>query len=281
MKELTGRPVAENIKETSIRAASSLQARGISPRLAIVRMGERPDDLAYERSLEKAAKAIGISVEVHELPEDAGQEILKQTIDGINEDERVHGCLIFRPLPSQIDEESLCDRLDPAKDVDGIGAASLASVFMGGDEGFAPATAEACMRLLQHYSVDLAGKEAVVVGRSLVIGKPVGMLLLAQDATVTYCHSRTADLKAVMKRASVVICCTGRPRFFDGSFFSEGQVVLDVGMNVDAQGALCGDVDTESVAPVVGALTPVPGGIGSVTTSVLLSHVIMAAERDA
>lgn len=281
MRELRGRPVADAIAADCSHRIAKLAAAGITPMIAIVRMGERADDLAYERSIRTAATALGIGVEIYALPEAASQVRLDSVLERVNSDDRIHGCLIFRPLPAHIDEAIVCNGLLPSKDIDGVSAESLAGVFMGTEEGFAPATAEGCVRLLDHYGIDIVGRRITVVGRSLVIGKPVGMLLLDRDATVTYCHSRTADLKGILREAEIVICAVGRARMFDDSFFNADQVVLDVGMNVDEDGRLCGDVDEEAVADAVRALTPVPGGLGAVTTAVLLEHAVRAAERRA
>ena len=209
------------------------------------------------------------------------QEALEAALIELNCDPDVHGCLLFRPLPSFMDEARVCELLVPDKDVDGITLASLASVFTDGRTGFPPSTAAACLEMLDHYGIPVAGKHVVVVGRSLVIGKPVSMMLLRRNASVTICHSKTEDLARLCASADIVVCATGRARAFGAEFFSPGQTVLDVGINFDTQGKLCGDVDFEAVEPVVGAITPVPGGIGSVTTSVTMAHTVEAAERAA
>lgn len=186
---------------------------------------------------------------------------------------------MFRPLPSEMEDKLVCDELAMAKDIDGVSTASLGAVFTDAKEGFAPSTAEACVRALDFYDIPVEGKHVVVVGRSLVVGKPVAMLLLRRNASVTICHSRTEDLPKIMRTADIVICATGRARAFDASCFREGQTVLDVGINFDKDGNLCGDVDYESVEPVVDAITPVPGGLGSVTTSITMEHTVSAAEK--
>ena len=241
-------------------------------------MGERPDDLSYERGACKRAEALGIAVRKFLLSEDASQAALMEAIAQVNADDSIHGCLLFRPLPKGIDEAAACNALSPAKDVDGITAGSLAGVFMDTGVGFPPCTAQACVEILDHYGIDVEGKDVAVVGRSLVIGKPAAMLLLAKNATVTLCHSRSAELPAVCRAADVVVYATGRPRAYSLEHFSTGQVVLDVGINVDEEGNLCGDVDFDSAEPVVAAITPVPRGVGSVTTAVLMRHVAQAAE---
>lgn len=276
---LLGKPVADAIAERLSPRIAELRERGTVPKLAIMRVGERPDDLSYERGATKRAEALGIEVERVVLPADADEASLLGAIEQANADASIHGCLLFRPLPSGIDEQRVCDALDPRKDVDGITAASLAGVFMDRAEGFPPCTAQACIEMLDHYGIEVAGRNVAVVGRSLVIGKPVAMMLLARHATVTVCHSRSADLPRICREADLVVYATGRGRAYGLEFLAKGQTVLDVGINVDAEGNLCGDVDFEQAEPVVGAITPVPRGVGSVTTGVLMQHVVESALR--
>lgn len=275
---LTGKPVVDRLAQELAPRIEALGRAGIAPTLAIVRMGERPDDLSYERTAKKRAESLGIAVHPFVLPEDAPQEALEAALDEVNADDSIHGCLLFRPLPAHIDEARACELLAPRKDVDGITLASLASVFTDGGTGFPPSTAAACLELLDHYEVPLEGKRVAVAGRSLVVGKPVSMMLLRRNASVTICHSKTENLADIMRSADVVICATGRARTFGAQFFGPGQTVLDVGINFDTQGNLCGDVDFAEVEPVVAAITPVPGGIGTVTTSVTMAHTVAAAE---
>ena len=275
---LSGKEVAARLDEETGRRASALTQRGNVPTLAIVRVGQRPDDLSYERTVTKRAERLGIAVRPFALPSDASQEELLDVIETVNADAAIHGCLMFRPLPRHMDEKAVCDALSPGKDIDGISAASLASVFAGEGTGFAPATAQACLEMLDFHGVELEGKRMAVIGRSLVIGKPVAMMALARNATETLCHSKTRDLANVMREADVVICATGRAKAYGAECFGAGQVVLDVGINFDEEGNLCGDVDFAAVEPLVSAITPVPGGLGSVTTSVTLAHVVRAAE---
>ncbi len=275
---LKSKAVTDEMARDMKPRVEALKAGGVEPTLAIVRVGKRPDDLSYERTAIKRATSLGIAVRVFELDEAVSDAELRAQIQQINEDPSIHGCLLFRPLPDSIDEASACDALAMQKDVDGISTASLGAVFTDSPEGFAPCTAVACVKMLDHYQIPLEGKQVVVVGRSLVIGKPVAMLLLARNATVTMCHSRTKDLEDVMRSADIVICATGRARAYGASCFKPGQVVLDVGINF-ADGVLCGDVDYDAVEPIVAAITPVPGGIGSVTTSTTMEHTLIAAER--
>ena len=278
---LKGKPVVDAMAQDICARVEALAASGVTPTLAIVRVGERPDDLSYERTAMKRAAGLGISVKQYVLDAEASQADLEAALCDVNADDQVHGCLMFRPLPRSIDEKAMCDTLAAAKDVDGISTASLASVFTDGSDGFPPATAEACVKMLDHYQVPIEGKHVVVIGRSLVIGKPVAMMLLRRNATVTMCHSRTENLAEVCRAADIVICATGRARAYGREFFRAGQTVLDVGINFDAEGNLCGDVDFEEVEPVVAAITPVPGGIGTVTTSTTMEHVVAAAESQA
>lgn len=274
-----GAPVAQALTERLIVKANQLKVQGIVPTLAIVRVGERPEDLSYERGALKRCEKVGIRVRQFTLPEESSHGDLMAVIEQSNADREIHGCLLFRPLPPQIDEAAICAALDPAKDVDGITAGSLASVFTGGGAGYPPCTAQACMEILDYYGCDLTGKRAVVVGRSLVVGKPLSMLLLGKNATVTLCHTRTADLAAECRRAEVLIAAAGRANMIGRDHLAPGQLVLDVGINVDENGNLVGDVDFAAADEIVGAVTPVPGGVGAVTTSVLAAHVLQAAEQ--
>lgn len=257
----------------------ALKSRGVEPTLALVRMGERPDDLSYERTAKKRAASLGLSAKPYVLDDLAPQAAVQATLQSINYDKTVHGCLMFRPLPSFLDEKALCNMLSPEKDIDGISLASLASVFADSSDGFPPCTAQACVEILDFYKIPLVGKHVVVIGRSLVVGKPVSMMLLRRNASVTICHSRTENLPELCRTADIVICAVGRARAFGKEYFRAGQTVLDVGINFDSRGTLCGDVNFDEVEPVVDAITPVPGGIGTVTTSVTMAHVVDAAEK--
>ena len=275
---LSGKPVAEHMCRDIRLRCEKLSRRGVTPTLGIVRVGRREEDIAYERGAIRRAESLNIAVRLFLLPADASQQELIQTLRTVNEDSSIHGCLLFRPLPAHIDEARACELLSPEKDVDGITLASLASVFTDGATGFPPSTAAACLELLDHYGVPLEGKRVAVAGRSLVVGKPVSMMLLRRNATMTLCHSRTENLAEVVRASDVVICATGRARMFGAEFFRPGQTVLDVGINFDAEGNLCGDVDFDAAEPVVDALTPVPRGLGTVTTSVTMAHTVAAAE---
>ncbi len=276
---LKGAEVTAALNEKLQAEAEALKAQGVVPTLGIVRVGERPDDLSYERGATKRCEKIGVEVQKFLLPEDVSQQELLDLIHKLNQDSGIHGVLIFRPLPRHIDDEAVRAALAPEKDIDGITDGSLVGVFTGTDQGFPPCTPQACMEILDHYGIDCTGKKAVVIGRSLVVGKPAAMMLIKKNATVTVCHTKTADMPAVCREADILIVAAGRAGVVGREYVREGQIVIDVGINVKEDGSLCGDVAFEEVEPVVGAITPVPGGVGTVTTSVLVGHVVKAAKR--
>lgn len=274
-----GAPTAAALMEDLTGRIERLSGAGVTPTLAIVRVGERPDDRAYETGAVKRCEKAGVAVKRFPLPAGCSALELRAVLEHINAVSEIHGCLMLRPLPDPAMEEMACALLDPKKDVDCMTPAALAGVFAGKGWGYPPCTAQACLELLKYYKTALTGKRAVVVGRSLVIGKPVSMLLQAENATVTMCHTRTVDLPAVCRGAEVLIAAAGRANLLGADHVSPGQVVLDVGINVDESGKLCGDVKFDEAEPVVSAITPVPGGVGAVTTAVLVKHVVEAAER--
>lgn len=276
---IKGAEVALKIDEQTSARAAGLAAAGKPAKLAVIRMGEKPDDIYYERSAMKRAEKLGILTKSVVLSESASQEEAEAAAAECSDDASVSGILLLRPLCPHIDEDAVISRLDPKKDVDGITPSSMAGVFMGRDDVFAPCTADACIRILEHYGIELAGKNVTVIGRSLVVGKPLAMLLLKKNATVTVCHTKTKNIEQVCAGADVLIAAAGRARMVNARYVSKGQTVVDVGINMDENGKMVGDVDMASVEPVCGMLTPVPGGVGSVTTSVLLSNVVKAAER--
>ncbi|MDL2214527.1 bifunctional 5,10-methylenetetrahydrofolate dehydrogenase/5,10-methenyltetrahydrofolate cyclohydrolase [Clostridia bacterium OttesenSCG-928-O13] len=278
---LKGAPVVEALNEKMMAQVETLKTQNITPTLAIVRVGERGDDIAYERGATKRCEKIGVAVKQITLPEDVSQESLLATIHGINKDETVHGVLLFRPLPKHIDDNLVRNALAPEKDVDGITDGSMAGVFTQNGLGYPPCTPAACMEILDFYGIDPKGKKAVVVGRSLVVGKPAAMMLLAKHATVTICHTRTVDMPAVCREGEILIVSAGRAGIVDKSYLAPGQVVIDVGINVDDDGNMCGDVNFADAEATVGKVTPVPGGVGTVTTSVLVKHVVEAAQKAA
>ena len=277
---LKGAPVTAAMNEEMAALAAALTAQGVLPTLAILRVGERADDLAYESSAMKRCQKVGVAVKNVILPEDAAPEVFFEALEDLNGDPAVHGILMLRPLPGQLDGEKARQMLSPAKDVDGCTDGSLAGVFTNTDLGFPPCTAQAAMEILDFYGIDCAGKRAVVIGRSLVVGRPAAMMLLHKNATVTICHTKTADLPALVRDADIVIAASGQMESLGAECFRAGQVVIDVGIgwNED-KGKLCGDVRFDEAEPIVRAITPVPGGVGSVTTGILVKHVIHAAAK--
>jgi methylenetetrahydrofolate dehydrogenase (NADP+)/methenyltetrahydrofolate cyclohydrolase len=276
---LDGRQVVAALNEKLRAEAARLRDENIAPTLAIVRVGERGDDIAYEKGAIKRCETIGVAAERFMLPQDATQQELLDVIEAINNNDTVHGCLLLRPIPKHMDDNAARNALSPAKDIDGITNGSLAGVFAGTGMGFPPCTAQACMEILDHYGFELKGKRVTVIGRSLVAGKPVAMMLMGRHATVTICHTRTVDMPAVCRSAEILIVAAGRAGVVGKEFFSPGQVVIDVGINVDENGKMCGDADFSAAESIVEAITPVPGGVGTVTTSVLVKHVLEAAKR--
>ncbi len=274
---MKGAEVAKAMKEVLIRETEELKQAGVEPCLTIVRVGARPDDLAYERGAKKRMELVGIRCEVLELPEDISQEEFENQFRQVNEDPKVHGILLFRPLPSHLDEEPVRQMIRPEKDVDCMSPVNIAKVFSGDETGYAPCTPEAVMKMLEHYQIDIKGKKVTVVGRSMVVGKPLAMMLLKKHGTVTICHTRTKDLAATCREAEILVAAAGKAKMISADMVGEGAVVADVGINVDEEGNLCGDVDYEAVQETCGYISPVPGGVGSVTTSVLAAHVLRGA----
>ncbi|MFI3312773.1 MAG: bifunctional 5,10-methylenetetrahydrofolate dehydrogenase/5,10-methenyltetrahydrofolate cyclohydrolase [Eubacteriales bacterium] len=279
-KQLLGKEVNAALNERLTLKVEELKGKGIAPTLGIVRVGERPDDLSYERGASKRAETLGVAVEKFLLPADVTEEEMLKTIEEINNNDAIHGVLMFRPLPKHLNEDKICNALSPAKDVDGITDGSNAGVFMGKAMGYAPCTPAACMEILDFYNIDCTGKKVVVIGRSLVVGKPAAMMLIKKNATVTVCHTRTVDMPAVCREADILIVAAGRAGVVGKEYVKEGQIIIDVGINWDDKaGKLCGDVAFAEVEPIVDAITPVPGGVGTVTTSVLIGHVVEAAAK--
>lgn len=279
---LSGKEVTAKLNEELKNRVAALYNQYIFPVLATIRVGERGDDVSYEKGILSRCEQIGIKVRRYILPETVTQADLEGLIDELNANMLISGILLFRPLPKQFDEQALCERISAKKDIDSATGASLSAAYLGRGDGFLPCTPEACMRILEHYGIDCTGKQAVVLGRSTVVGKPAAMLLLGKNATVTICHSKTENLAAVCRTADILIAAVGKKKLVTAEFVKPGAVVLDVGIHWDeAAGKLCGDVDYDAAAPIAGAITPVPGGVGTVTTSVLLQHVIDAAERNA
>ena len=279
---LKGAPAAAALNERSAAAAAALKEKGIIPTLAILRVGARDGDLSYERGAMKRCEQIGAAVKNVVLPADVEADVFFAALESLNRDDTVHGILMLRPLPKHLDGERARRMLAPEKDVDGCTDGSLAGVFTNTPLGFPPCTAQAAMEILKYYEIPLSGKRAAVIGRSLVVGRPAAMMLMHENATVTVCHTRTADVPAVTREADIVIAASGQPESIGAEFLREGQTVIDVGISWnEAKQKLCGDVRFEEAEPLVEAITPVPGGVGAVTTSVLVSHVVEAAARAA
>ena len=277
---LRGKAVADALTAQMKKDVEELKAAGVTPTLCIFRVGERPDDLSYERGAVKRAGIAGIEVRNVILPADVSQEEFDQEFRKVNEDENIHGILLFRPLPKHLDNEKARQMLNPAKDIDGCTDLSLAGVFTNTKAGFPPCTAQAAMEILHYYGIPVKGKKAAVIGRSLVVGRPVAMMLMHENATVVNCHTRTVDVPSITREADILITASGQLHSVTKEYTNPNQVVIDVGINWDeAKGGISGDVAFEDVEPNVAAITPVPGGVGSVTTCVLIGHVAEAARR--
>lgn len=275
---LRGKEVSDAMKAGLRARAAKLSAKGVMPCLNIIRVGERPDDLAYERSALKKLESIGAKAIVSAFPVDVTHDVFAGGFKKINDDKDVHGILLFRPLPGRIREHDIIAVMDPAKDVDGMCATNIAKAFSGDEGGFAPCTPTAVVELLKYYHVPLKGAKVTLVGRSLVVGRPLAMLLLKEDATVTICHTRTSGLEAECRAADILIAAAGSAKMIGADHVKKGAVVIDVGISLDKNGLLCGDVDFEQVEPLASKITPVPGGVGSVTASILAEHTLKAAE---
>ena len=275
MLELRGKKVSDGIKEY---VSKELETLSFVPKLAIVRVGENPDDMSYERGATKKLKSFGLDVASYVFPQDISDEAFKKAFKEINENDEVTGILLLRPLPRTINEKDIENMIDPKKDLDGISPINIAKVFAGDTTGFSPCTAEAVIEVLKAYDIELTGKRVTVVGRSMVVGKPVSMLLLKENATVTMTHTRTVDLKKTCSDAEIVIAAAGRAKMLNSDYCGQDAVMIDVGINVDENGKLCGDVDYATLDGKASAATPVPGGVGTVTTAVLAKHLIQAAK---
>ncbi len=288
-KRLLGKEVNEALVAALQARTAALREKGVVPTLGIIRLGENPSDLSYEKGATKRAEEVGVAVKNYILPETATKEEVLAVIDQVNADETVHGVLMFRPLPKHLkaDQDEICNRLAPKKDVDSMTHMSNAGVFEGlNDLGYAPCTPAACMEILDHYGIDCKGKNAVVIGRSLVVGKPAAMMLMAKNATITMCHTRTVNTAEICRNADIIVSAAGVLNSLTKDFVRPGQVVIDVSMNWNPEkitskgkGGMSGDAIFDEVEPIVDAITPVPGGVGAVTTSVLMKHVVEAAEK--
>lgn len=275
MDILKGLPVANAINEKLMEQVKSIE--GPLPHLAIIRVGERPDDCSYERGAVKKMDKVGVRCTTYTFDADIDNDTFQAEFDKINENPDIDGILMLRPLPKQLDEKQIENKIDPRKDLDGISPLNLAKVYAGDESGYAPCTAEAVIEMLDYAGIDIKGKRVTVVGRSLVIGKPVSMLLMKRNATVTVCHTKTVDMEGTCRNAEILVAAAGAARMIKKDYVADGAVVIDVGINVDDEGNLCGDVDFDAISDIAAAATPVPGGVGSVTTSVLAKHLVKAA----
>jgi len=273
---LKGKPVADRIKEGILQTVSDCRSAGKNlPRLAILRVGERADDIAYESRILKNCESVGIEAEVTQVEDSINLISFLEVLDKLNNDPNIHGILIFRPLPEQLDVEQISKAIKPEKDIDCMSPVNTEKVFKGDASGILPCTPEAVIEILKHYDYELTGKNVAIVNRSMVLGRPLAMLFLNENATVTICHSKTIDLPGITSKADIVVTGVGKGNFFKQKYFSENSIVIDVGINFE-DGNLCGDVDFGSVSEEVAAITPVPGGVGTVTSMILLNNVIKA-----
>lgn len=277
-KLIDGKAVSQKIKIQVQQRVEKLAEQGIIPGLAVVLVGENSASLTYVKNKKKTCEALGMRSDLHQYPDTLTEQELLSTIDELNNDPHIHGILVQLPLPKQIDEFKVISAINPEKDVDGFHPISVGNMMIG-KEAFLPCTPHGIMELLAHYDIDPAGKHAVVIGRSNIVGKPIGQLLLQKDATVTYCHSKTKDLAEFTKQADILIAAIGRAKFIDHTFIKPGAVIIDVGMNRDENGKLCGDVDFEDVQETASFVTPVPGGVGPMTIAMLMGNTLQSAEK--
>lgn len=279
MAILDCREAAKSIKAEMAHKVQALVEKVSRPKLGIIRVGARPEDISYEKGIIKNCEYLGIDCEVMALPENISSGSFMEKLEEANRDESIHGILVFRPLPAHIDEDKARHMISPAKDIDCMNPYNLAKVFEGDSSGFEPCTPAAVMEIIKYFGINLKGENAAVIGRSMVVGKPLSMMLLKENATVTICHSRTKDIKSIVSRADIVIAALGKARAIGADYIKPGATVIDVGVNGAPEGGICGDVDFETVKDIAGKITPVPGGVGAVTTLVLLKHVVEAAMR--
>ena len=277
---MKGMETANAKKDEMIKRVKALEEKSITPCLGIIRVGDKPEDLAYERGATKRLNSVGVETKVIKLPLAVTQDMLEALLKELNEDEKVQGILIFQPLPEHLDLEQLKSMISPQKDVDGLSNENLGKVLTGDELGFAPCTPEGVLWMLDYYQIDLTGKDVTIVGRSSVVGKPLALLLTRRNATVTLCHTKTKNLAEKTKRADIIVACAGQKEMITEEMVKAGAVVVDVGINVNEEGKLCGDVAFAEVEKIATYISPVPGGVGSVTSSVLAEHVIKAAEAN-
>ncbi len=274
---MKGSAVVASMKESILQEVGKLEQKGIYPCMVMVRCGSQPDDISYENGARKRFASLNIILKTIELPESVDQATFIQQLHRLNGDPSVHGILLLRPLPSQISEYDVKYEIDHKKDVDCMNPVNIAKVFEGDESGYCPGTPEAVLQMLHFYNIPLSGKRVAVIGRSLVVGRTLAMMLLKENATVTICHTKTPDLGQAIKGADIIISSVGKAKMITKDMVSPRQIIIDVGINLDENGKLCGDVDFAQVEPIVDKITPVPGGIGTVTTSCIAEHVVHAA----
>ena len=278
-KLINGKEISQQIKDELKEKVSALKAQGKNICLAVIQVGNDPASSVYVGNKKKACAYIGIESRAFELPEETTEEELLSIIKDLNEDDGVHGILVQLPVPKHINEEKIINAISPKKDVDGFHPESVGSLCIG-RPGFVSCTPAGIIQLLKRSEIDIEGKPCVVIGRSNIVGKPMALLMLRENATVTICHSRTKNLKEICKEADILIVAIGKPKMIDASYVKDGATVIDVGIHRDANNKLCGDVDFASVEPVAGAITPVPGGVGPMTIAMLMNNCVEAAERE-
>ena len=280
-KLLKGKVAADALNEKLLDRSIAMCEEGVAPTLAIVRVGENGSDIAYENGAVKKGQQVAVAIEKFICPADVEEDDLVEIIKYINDNEKIHGMLLLQPLPKHLHAERIRNTILPEKDMDCISDGALAGLFLQKEGGYAPCTAESCMEILKYYDIPVAGKKVVVIGRSLVIGKPVALMLMKENATVTICHTKTTeeDMKLLCQQADIIIAAAGHRNTLTAEMVSPGQTIIDVGINFNEEGKMVGDVDFEPVSEIVEAITPVPGGVGSMTTTLLMKHVIEAAEK--
>ncbi|GAA0737786.1 bifunctional 5,10-methylenetetrahydrofolate dehydrogenase/5,10-methenyltetrahydrofolate cyclohydrolase [Clostridium oceanicum] len=271
---LYGKNVALNLKEDMKKNIENLKKKNIIPKVAIIRIGEKSDDIAYEKSIIKNCTNLGVNTETYKLEKSVSQNEMLNLIDKLNKDTEVNGILVFRPFPKHLDQELINSSISAKKDIDCMNPLNLEKIFEGKLDGFMPCTAEAVVEMLKYYNINLEGSNVVIINRSMVVGKPLSMMLLSHNATVTICHSKTKKLSSITKNADIVVTAVGKAKMIDEEYFSKDSVVIDVSINVDDNGKLCGDIDYDSVYGKVKAITPVPRGVGSVTTTLLIKNIV-------
>ena len=277
MQILKGAEVSSAIKEKVQKQLADW--KGPVPKLAIIRVGERPDDMSYERGAVKKMESFGLRVQCYTYPETISDKEFKEEFQKINGDGDVSGILLLRPLPRHIKEKDLEEMIDPKKDLDGISPINIAKVFGGDDSGFAPCTAEAVIRILKHNQISIEGKRIVVVGRSMVVGRPLSLLMVKENGTVTICHTKTKNLAEICRQGEILVAAAGKAKMINKDYVGQNGIVVDVGIHVDNNGKMCGDVDFDSILETAAMATPVPGGVGAVTTAVLADHLMQAAQK--